>query len=214
MRLSLFALLLVGCGADEAVPSNVDGTLGGVTLTLGGGGWAWAEPRVPAGGGAEFRPYTFYLELTGVAFDPTAPIDAMELEERHLLARKVALADRLSFALELAAMGEEVQGGGSRFETHQGDGTVTLNIGSQRADDEGNAAGRLGAAAAAEATTCEAAVVAADPRERAELLAVDGAPRADARCHGTGRGVSATLLRALGRPGSGVLGFLCTGFRG
>ena len=86
MRLSLFALLLVGCGADEAVPSNVDGTLGGVTLTLGGGGWAWAEPRVPAGGGAEFRPYTFYLELTGVAFDPTAPIDAMELEERHLLA--------------------------------------------------------------------------------------------------------------------------------
>ena len=136
MRFSLFALLLVGCGADETVPSNVDGTIGGLSLTLGGGGWAWEEERVPAGGGSEFRPYTFYLELTGVAFDPTAPIDAMELEERHQLARKVALADRLSFALALSEMGQEVQGGGTRFETHQGEGTVALNIGSQRTDDE------------------------------------------------------------------------------
>jgi hypothetical protein len=130
------ALLLLGCGAEEPVPSNVTGTLGSVTLTLGGGGWAWEEPRVPAGGGNDFRPYSFFLELSGIAFDPLVRIDEMELGERHLLAQEMALADRLSFVLQLTEMGTELSGGGSRFDTQDGDGTVGLVIGSRRAAGE------------------------------------------------------------------------------
>lgn len=135
MRGSLL-LLLLACGTEEVVPSLVEGKLGSVQLTLGGGGWGWEELRVSAGNGNEFSPYILHLELTGVAFDPLAPIDALELEQRHILARRIALADRLSFTLALTGGDDDLRAGGRRYETSDGDATVELMVGSLRAGDE------------------------------------------------------------------------------
>lgn len=129
-------LLLLGCGSEEVVPSLVEGKLGSVQLTLGGGGWGWEEFRVSAGNGNEFSPYILHLELTGVDFDPVIPIDGLELEQRHILAQRVALADRLSFRLALTGADDELRAGGRRYETSDGDATVELMVGSLRASDE------------------------------------------------------------------------------
>ena len=137
MRLLLLSACLAACGGNEPLLTRVSGTLDGVQMVLGGGGWAWAERRVPAGNGREFKPYTFHIEMTGVRFEVTTPLEALELDERHRIAAAVALADRLSFALPLAAMGDELERGG-RYETSDGDAVVELAIGSRR--DEGQAA--------------------------------------------------------------------------
>ena len=129
--------LLCACGSGDELPSQVSGTLGGVQMVLGGASWAWVEPRVAAGNGAEFKPYTLRLEMTGARFEVTAPLDTLPLEERHQIAAQVALADRLSFALSLPVMGDEIEGG-ARYETSDGDGVVALALGSRR--DEGEPA--------------------------------------------------------------------------
>ena len=137
MRLFWLSACLAACGGNEPLPTQVSGTLDGVQMVLGGGGWAWAERRVPAGNGREFRPYTFHVEMTGVRFEVTTPLDTLELEERHRIAAAVGVSDRLSFALPLATMGDELESGG-RYETSDGDAVVELAIGSRR--DEGQAA--------------------------------------------------------------------------
>lgn len=131
MRPLLVSLLLVACGGDDAVPSQVSGTLGGVQMVLGGSGWAWEEARVPAGNGNEFRPYTFRLEMSGAVFASTDSLDGLELEERHRIAAAVALADHLSFTLPLAAMGDELRSG-ERYETSDGDAVIEMSIGTRR----------------------------------------------------------------------------------
>ena len=86
---------------------------------------------------APSSPYTLRLEMTGARFEVTAPLDTLPLEERHQIAAQVALADRLSFALSLPVMGDEIEGG-ARYETSDGDGVVVLALGSRR--DEGEPA--------------------------------------------------------------------------
>ena len=135
MRLLCLSACLVACGGDDAIPTQVSGTLDGVQMVLGGTGWAWAESRVPAGNGQDFKPDTFHVEMTGVVFDVMQSLETLELEERHRIAAAVALADRLSFALPLVAMGDEVESGG-RYETSDGDAVIDLAIGSRRDDGE------------------------------------------------------------------------------
>ena len=137
MRVLWLSACLAACGGGDPIPAQVSGTLDGVQMVLGGGGWAWAEERIPAGNGQDFRPYTFYVEMTGAEFEVTEALETLELEERHRIAAAVALADRLSFALPLVAMGDEIESGG-RYETSDGDARIDLAIGSRR--DEGEAA--------------------------------------------------------------------------
>ena len=92
MRLFWLSACLVACGGNEPLPTQVSGTLDGVQMVLGGGGWAWAERRVPAGNGREFKPYTFHVEMTGVSFEATTPLETLELDERHRIAAAVAEA--------------------------------------------------------------------------------------------------------------------------
>ena len=132
-------LLLASCGAEEALPTNVEGTLDGHQLALGGGGWAWEEPRQSAGEGGVFRQYAWYLELSGMPFDPTVSFESLTLEERHTLAQQVALHDRLSFKLSLSAIDAAVRGNGNRFDPTAGQGTLDLAFGSPR--EAGEAAG-------------------------------------------------------------------------
>ena len=133
MRWIGLSACLVACGGGDPIPSQVSGTLDGIQLVLGGGGWAWTESRVAAGNGQEFKPYTLYVEMTGASFEVIEPLEDLELEERHRIAAAVALADRLSFALPLVAMGDEVESGG-RYETSDGDAVIELAIGSRRDD--------------------------------------------------------------------------------
>jgi hypothetical protein len=132
----LFALSSAGCGEEPTVPSNVEGTLGGRHLVLGGGGWAWEEPRVETAGGGVVAAYRLRFELTGAAFDPAVLLDAMELAERHDLARRVALADRLSFTLRLIGLGQELNDAGHRYDPSSAEGIVDLRLGVQRPNDE------------------------------------------------------------------------------
>jgi len=135
-HVALVALVLTGCGeAPFPVVDVVEGEIGGRELSVGGGGFAWEQPR-REDSVSGISNYTMHLHMTGASFDPVVSLQGLPVLERHDLAGTVARADRLHLKFIRRGVGEKLVTGVFSGQSGEGDyAELELSFGSDRDPD-------------------------------------------------------------------------------